>query len=160
MAYGYGKTGILKLRFNIYLRAQASYTAPTDLSGITTLLATGTQIGELEDKSVKVTLVPGDTVELNDGSTKVLEYVGAIELKDLNLTAANIAQLISTFDNVDIDVILYDSNNGMLIVVKDFISHLEEAFASGDLSSMTIKGSKKVNTKTTFREITDTSAFV
>ena len=159
MAYTYGLGGINKYRFDVYIRAQASYTAPSSDSDVTTLIGTGTKIGKLEDKSVELNLEPNDQVELNDGSKKTLDWMGSITLKDMNVSEDNISELTSSYDGVDVDVILYDSNNNLIIAVKDFTAQIQENWKSGDLSALTIKGEKKVNAKDVFREITYTGSF-
>lgn len=160
MAYTYGLSGINKYRFDVYIRSQASYTAPSSEPDLTTLLGTGTKIGKLEDKSVELNLEPNDQVELNDGSKKTLDWMGTVTLKDMNVSEANVSELNSSYDGVDVDVLLYDSNNNMLIAVKDFTAEIKENWKSGDLSALTVSGEKKVSNKDQFREITYTGGLV
>jgi hypothetical protein len=160
MPYNYGLSGINKYRFDVYIRTQAPYTAPASESDLTTLLGTGTKIGKLEDKSVELNLEPNDQVDLNDGTKKTLDWMGSVTLKDMNVSEANISELTGTYDGVDADVLLYDSNNNLLIAVKDFTAQIQESWKSGDLSALTITGEKKVSQKDQFREITATGGLV
>lgn len=151
-AYTAGKTGVKKRRYTLYIRAQASYAKPTDAAGWSALLATFTEIGSIEDKTLKVTCKPNDTIALNDGTKKALDYIGNIEAKHVNLTADNITEIASTYDNKDIDALLFDSTSQEAIVVQDFTSHFDEEWLSGDVSNQLFNGEKIVAAKSDFRD--------
>lgn len=160
MAYTYGKTGVKKRRVDVYIRAQAAYTAPPDLAGVAALRASATKVGEFQDKSVKWSIKPNDKVDLNDGTTKILDYLGHFEAKHVNNLIANNSYIVDTWEDRDVDVFLDDTVNEEWVALKDFPLHTEEDDTSGDVNMINLMGDKKVSAKTTFREKTDYSAFV
>lgn len=159
MPYTYGDTGLIKRRYNTYIRLTAAYTSPGTLAEIATLLGTGTQIGKLEDKSLKINIKSNEAVELNDGTKKITEYIGTVEARDLNHLPANIDTIIDEFDNRYCDFIFDDPVNKILKVVKNCILEVEEEDISGDKSSLILRTEKKVPAKEEFRETTDYSTF-
>ena len=152
MAHTYGKTGILKRYFKVYIRNAASYTRPTSAAEWTTLLGTFTQLGVMERKSVKLDVVAGDKIELNDGTTKVLDYKGTFEAKDVNVTPANVDDYNENYDNKDVDVLLYDETNGEARVVLNTTLEVEEHDISGDVCYLDLKTEKVVLSKSVFRD--------
>lgn len=160
MAYTYGDAGIKKYRYNAYIRTAAEYTPPTTVAEVTTLLGTGTKIGKLEDKSLKVNVKPNEKIDLNDGSKKVLDYIGTVEMTDLNNVPANINEITSTYDNTYVDIICDDPVSKRFEIVKNVCLDVEENTISGDKSSVILKAEKTVEDKDSFREWCDYSAFV
>ena len=160
-AYGAGKTGIKKRRFTLYVREQAAYTRPTGGGTFATLLVTfnngttGTEIGELEDATLKATCKKNEEIPLNDGTKKALDFIGNIEAKHVNITQANITEIAATYDNKDIDVMMHDESNDQCLIVLNFTAHFDEEWLSGGVSSQLFNGEKYVSAKSDFRDFFD-----
>jgi hypothetical protein len=159
--YTKSKVGIKKSRIRLYLRPTAAYTAPTSLAERTALLATAKEVGELDDKTLKLEVAPNETRALNDGQNHVLDFKGTLDATDPNMTPANAAHVEATWDNQDVDAILDDEANKILRVVKDINLQVTETVLSGDVSTMKYHNEKiNLNSKSEYREVTDYSAFV
>lgn len=160
MAYSAGKTAVKHRRYKVYARAQASYTAPTNLSGVAALRSGATLLGEFQDKSVKYSVKPNVKEDLNDGTAKVMEWLGHFEANHRNNSQANIQHIETNFDDKDVDIFLDDTVNEVWVAIKNINLQVEEEDTSGDVNNLKLQADKKVASKTVFREITDYSAFV
>ena len=152
MAHVYGKAGILKRYFNVYVRKQAAYTRPTSSSEWDTLLGTFTQLGVMERKSVKLDVVGNDKIELDDGTTKSLDYKGNFEAKDVNTTPDNVDDYNDQYDNEDVDILLHDPIHNEARVVLNTTLAVEEHDISGDVCYVDLKTEKVVLAKSSFRD--------
>jgi hypothetical protein len=59
--------------------------------------------GGRQELLIKLDVVGNDKIELDDGTTKYLDYKGSFEAKDVNTTPGNVDFYNGTFDNEDVD---------------------------------------------------------
>ncbi len=158
MSQAVGILGGRTPRCNFYLRAQAAYTRPTDLAGVTTLLGTGTQLGKFEDTSKTNSVKKGVTVLLDDGKPHVTEWLARVAGALRNTTAANVDDFNTNFDNVDCDLILDDTVNKIIKVYKNIKIMGEEEEIDGDKEVLLISGEAR-GSKANLLDRFDYSAF-
>lgn len=142
------KDDIVRKRYVMYCRETSADILSTDYDTAAhwaTYLATFDDLGEFEDKSLKLTVEEGDSVNASDGDRVVLGYKGALEVKYLQGTVAaetGIQDMITKM----IDVVLvctaslkfYNFYNIKLAGAKEAIS--------GDVENWLLKNEKELVT--------------
>jgi len=132
-----GATGLVTKRYNVYMRAQAAYTAPTTQEAYDTLLGTfdgeGTPvaIGVLKDHAALVTMTPKTKVPVSGGRFKTTVYDGKVEIPLINVTEAN-QDYIESLMGAKVDVLFDDAKDVKHVIVLDCYLEIEEKNVDGE----------------------------
>ena len=145
-------TSVLRHNYLVYMRATATAIAAGDYDTAAhwaTFLALFNHIGYCENKNVKLEVTPDDPVELNDGSMKYLGFAGKIEMKYLQSTAADAADL-DTMAAQNNDLLLVDATGLKWIFVHNKEFKCTWIKNSGDVEHTLITHDQKVATKAAY----------
>lgn len=150
MAQEVGIQGASSVFYNVYVREQASYTRPVDLTEIATLQGTGSQTGVIEKDSIIPLIEPGETVMVQNGgknSEFVKDFNCSIELKNINGSEANIDDFITSYEGKRIDVILDDPVAKRMYVITNILPKVTE-----EVTILTLAAAEVVQNKSQFRD--------
>lgn len=160
MAQSKGDVGAGKYRRRLYIRKTASYTRPTSLATLASLLGTADEMGIFDDKTIKWGFDDGDIRPLNDASDYVQEHIGRLDASLANFIPGNVDDFETEYDNVNVDVFLDDPDRKDFVALLDFRIHGKDDETSGDKGAYLIWGKKKVKVKSSFKDRFDYSAFI
>ena len=138
--------------FQIYIREQAAYTQPTNAAEWAAILATMTKLGAMELNQSQLLINP-ETIEQDTGNKKAVLYKAVFQARDLNYTPETVAEYTASWENQEVDILIYDSTQGYAIMVPEIIIHATEKANSGAVSYLELKAEKKGTTKENLRDI-------
>jgi len=145
-------TSIIRHNYLVYMRATTTAIAAGDYDTAVhwaTFLSTFNQVGYCENKAVKLECNQDDPVEVNTGETVWLGFAGKVEMKYLQSTAADYADLdIMAAQNNDL--LLVDTTNNKWIYVHNKKFSVNYMKNSGDVEYSTIKHEQKTATKAAY----------
>ena len=136
----------------IYIRQNAAYTQPTNAAEWAAILATMTKLGAMELNQSQLLINP-ETIEQDTGNKKAVLYKAVFQARDLNYTPETVAEYTASWENQEVDILIYDSTQGYAIMVPEIIIHATEKANSGAVSYLELKAEKKGTTKENLRDI-------
>lgn len=142
------KTEIERQYYVAYFRESGTAIASTDYDTSehwATFLALFDDLGEFEDKSLKLNTAEGDTIDASDGVKKVLGYVGTFEVRYLQNTVladAGIQDLLTK----EVDLLLVCDDSEKAYYIHNIVISGEKQEVSGDVGGWLLKNEKKVTT--------------
>lgn len=149
-------TNIKKRRYRVLYRVTAAYTEPVDAAAFTTFLATFTELGYCEDKSIKFGFQKGDAVVKDDGKKLQLDYNFHFECKAIQSSDTELNEYHGLNGDA-VDLLLYAENqDGRCHVFKNVDLSIEGENVSGELDTLMVSADVEgVITKTDVHEFFD-----
>ena len=138
------KAAAKRRRYTVYIRETGTFCASADyadLTGWNAFLALFQDVAYCEDKNTKLTTENGDTVDLDDGTTKVLESVANIEMRYMQGDQASLNGLL-TAHNVASDFLLVDQGGSDFVYLHNVVPSVELDIASGEVTAANVKASR------------------
>jgi len=143
---------VLKRHYRVLHRTPAAYTQPADAAAFTTFLATLTEIGYCQDKTIKLTMEPSEQAELDDGKKKHMGWNGHLEGVLLQSAEADY-DAYEAIENIEQDIFLYSEVSGQCIFLPEAILVFKEAVSSGDIETIPFEyDATDLATKDAFRD--------
>lgn len=133
---------IKKPHYRVLFRTPAAFSAPGDAAAFATFLATFTEAGYAEDKTIKMNITKGDEIVLDNGNKLLQGYNGTVEALLLQTEATNYAEL-EAIENIEQDWLLYAEDAGRVIFFGNAIAAIEEDLTSGETEKMPLKIEKE-----------------
>lgn len=148
MALSFSKTkaGIKRNFYIVYMRETGTAPAAADydtLAHWNTFLALHTAIGYCENKNVKVTVMPNDPIEVDEGEEINLGYEGNTEIKFVQSAVADDTAL-ADMAGKDCDLMLVSTGSLKFRYLSDKRFNIELNVNSGDVEHTMIKHKQQV----------------
>lgn len=141
---------IRKRYYKIMHRAPAAFTVPADAAAFATFLGTMTDLGICEDKTISVSFEENETVDLDDGTQKKVDFIGKVEGTLLQSETADYTAY-EAIENVEQDLLIYDESNEQCIFIPNALIFFAESVNSGDVERVPFSYQKTVAAKSDFR---------
>lgn len=146
------KNSIQRHRYLVYMRSTGTAIAAGDydtLAHWTSFLALFNHIGYCEDKQVKLTCEPTDEINLNNGEKHYLAYLGKVEIKYLQSTAADDADVEDMSDE-DCDLLFVSTSTNKWVYVHNKRFKASKEIISGEVESWMISNEQEVAARSSY----------
>lgn len=140
------KTDINRKYYVAYVRESGTAIASTDYDTEAhweTFLALFTDLGEFEDKSLKLGVAEGDSIDTRDGVKRVLGYVGTLEVRYLQNTVLSDAGILDVLTK-EVDLLLVCEDSLDFYYIHQVVLSGEKQEISGDVGAWLLKNEKKL----------------
>lgn len=144
---------VKKRHYRILHRSPAAF-GPSNydtLANWNTFLATFTELGFCEDKTINPRFEEGESIVLDDGTLKRIDYNGICEFTLVQTEVADYT-VYETIENVDQDFLIVSETGGVFLFFPSMPAWFGENVISGDVEKVPAKFEKQgITDKTEFR---------
>lgn len=128
-------SNIKKRHYRILHRTPESFSIPADAAAFSTFLATFTELGYCEDKTLESNIKPAEKISLDDGSKLAQGFNGDLKGTLLQSAVADYTA-VETIEDTAQDILLYAEDTGTCIFYPEAKLSFEESVKSGEVEKI------------------------